>query len=281
MKLDYTEFSYGYAFTENLIRASAYGPSSAPVFPNLIQEAELGYDVKIDLPAVPIFFQFKLPQLMVRDTAKEISSYHLPLSTPFFRMSLMRRDFSNQHQKLVDLERHFPGTVFYASPLSENIAHFNASYSAASVHLESALFSPIDIGPLPDNENHSIAYSRTSPFAWFCSEPEKIKKITFEALVDSVNNMLPNRASQTLADSAFLAHRKLNELLPPQLRNAEGEIRQRIASRWDRLEIHRDIDDEVRTSLVELLVMRELARVGLGVDMAIAQPRQRETGEEQ
>ena len=61
MKLGYSEFSFGYAFTENLIRSSPLSPSGAPVFPNLVQEADLGYDVRIDLPGLPWFFQYNLP----------------------------------------------------------------------------------------------------------------------------------------------------------------------------------------------------------------------------
>src|SRR6267142_405028 len=96
MKLGYTEFSFGYAFTENLIRSSAVGPVGAPVFPNLIQEARLGYDIKIDFPAVPLFFQFKLPELMKRKSANRPSGF----TVPFFRMPVMRRDISDQHKRL-------------------------------------------------------------------------------------------------------------------------------------------------------------------------------------
>ncbi len=50
MKAGYTEFSFGYAFTESLIRGSATAPSGTPVFPNLVQEASLGYDVRSTSP---------------------------------------------------------------------------------------------------------------------------------------------------------------------------------------------------------------------------------------
>ena len=72
MKLNYTEFSFGYAFTKNLIRSSSTTRSGAPVFPNLIQEGQLGYDVRIDLPGRPMYFQYKLPELMVRETPVKI-----------------------------------------------------------------------------------------------------------------------------------------------------------------------------------------------------------------
>jgi hypothetical protein len=64
MKVGYTEFSYGYAFTENLIRSSSTAPTGAPVFPNLLQEGLSGFDVRINFPGVPLFFQYKLPELM-------------------------------------------------------------------------------------------------------------------------------------------------------------------------------------------------------------------------
>ena len=72
-QLEYSEFSFGYAFTENLIRSSATGPSSAPRFPDLVEGGGLGYDVEIDDGRVPVFFQHKLPERMVRSTASETS----------------------------------------------------------------------------------------------------------------------------------------------------------------------------------------------------------------
>jgi hypothetical protein len=88
MKIGYTEFSYGYAFTENLIRSTASAPMGAPVFPNLIQEAQTGYDIHLNFPGVPLFFQFKLPELMRKSTAYEIAKCNcVGLNVPFFRIS--------------------------------------------------------------------------------------------------------------------------------------------------------------------------------------------------
>lgn len=86
MKAGCTEFSFGYAFTENLIRGSATPPSGAPVFPNFVQEATLGYDVQIGFPAFPLFFQYKLPELMTRASAFEFANGLCPgLTLDFFR----------------------------------------------------------------------------------------------------------------------------------------------------------------------------------------------------
>jgi hypothetical protein len=135
MKLGYTEFSFGYAFTENLVRSSATGPKKAPVFPNLVQEAHKGYDVRIDLPGLPLFFQYKLPELMKRDTAREIATYNLTgITVPFFRMPLMPSGLSRQHELLIKLEKKYPKTVLYASPRMQDRRAFNSAYVNGEVH---------------------------------------------------------------------------------------------------------------------------------------------------
>src|ERR1035441_5627119 len=132
------EFSFGYAFTENLIRSSATAPIGAPVFPNLIQEGKSGYDIRINFPGVPFFFQYKLPELMKRGTAFEIANGNCPgLSIPFFRIAMMRRDVSRQHELLIRLEARYPSNVFYAAPCIANIDDFDKAYNAAAVARQS------------------------------------------------------------------------------------------------------------------------------------------------
>jgi hypothetical protein len=183
VKVGYTEFSFGYAFTENLIRSSATAPIGAPVFPNLIQEGNSGYDVRINFPGVPLFFQYKLPELMKRGTAFEIANGHCPgLSIPFFRIAMMRRDVSRQHELLIRLEARYPSNVFYATPCIANVDDFDKAYNGAAVARQSVFFSPTDIGPLPDHKAHSIAYKSGLRNGYFCSNPKPIKARNFDEL---------------------------------------------------------------------------------------------------
>jgi hypothetical protein len=253
------------------------------VFPNLIQEAQLGYDVKIDLPGVPLFFQFKLPEIMVRDTAREISQLALPgLVAPFFRMPLMRRDLSDQHAHLMRLENKFPNAVFYATTMLDTSTAFNAAYGNAEVHTRSALFSPIDIGPLPDDKNHVVSYSATSLVAWRCSEAKDIGYRTFMDLMENLSQRLTERGESTLEKSVADIREGLWPLLPEELHQAESDLRARIVARRSiaRATIRRSIArtsptvDRVRSVSTEILVLKELSRVGLGVDLLIAQPGQ-------
>lgn len=273
MKLGYTEFSYGYAFTENLIRSSPTGPATAPMFPNLVQEAKLGYDVRVDLPGAPLYFQFKLPTLLTRDTAREIVDRLAGLSVNFFRMPLMRKDKSDQHKHLIDLERRRPNAVFYASPLMETVDDFNRAYAAAAVHAESAYFSPIDIGPLPDSAEHSVSYKRSSAIAWRCSEPRKVTQLRFSDVIAKAQDDLSKRDGERLEDSVRKIREEVDPLLPRELLSAEPGIRERVAAREGARAAEISPSERTRAVTIDLLVARELVRVGLGLEMIIAQPR--------
>lgn len=271
-RLGYTEFSFGYAFTENLIRSSATAPYGAPSFPNLVQEGKLGYDVRIDLPAFPLFFQFKLPELMVRETAAEIATHGLPLNCEFFRMALMRRNCSAQHQLLIDLEHMQPGAVFYASPMMKSVGDFDAAYNSAAAHLRSALFSPSDIGPLPDDSQHVVSYNANATSGWFCSEPAPIKLRTFETLLPQIEDRL---AEPGFADVGQVVRRVRGALLEArggEIMINEAALRERFRSR-NLDQIDSELSDDERAVAEELFVARELARVGVGVELIIAQPR--------
>ncbi len=274
MKLGYSEFSFGYAFTENLIRSSTTAPSGAPVFPNLVQEAQLGYDVHIDLPGLPLFLQYKLPELMTRNTAAEISKYKLAgLSIPFFRMPLMRSGASRQHERLIELEKKFPGTVLYVSPCLRNVTQFDLAYKNGHVHELSMFFSPTDIGPLPDTKDHSVAYHNGPPVAYFRSEPREIKAMTYETLAGSARELFHRPQYSELANSSTALRDTIRDLVSPQMRGAENELAQRITSRRSIRPDGPPVLPETERTIENILVAREMARIDLSVDVMIAQPR--------
>ncbi|MER9158336.1 hypothetical protein [Mesorhizobium sp. M0778] len=200
MKVGYTEFSFGYAFTENLIRSSSAAPVGAPVFPNLIQEGHSGFDIRINFPGVPLFFQYKLPELMKRGTAFEIASGHSPgLSIPFFRIAMMRRDVSRQHELLLRLEARYPSNVFYAAPCIANMSDFDRSYNGATVARQSIFVSPGDIGPLPDDKAYSLAYKPGLATGYFARNPSPPK---FKHLMISLRSLRSSSPRSVLRKSA-------------------------------------------------------------------------------
>ena len=272
MRLGYTEFSYGYGFTENLIRAAAQSPTAAPQFPNLVQEAQLGYDVRVDMPACPLFFQFKLPELMVRDTAFEISQHGLSLSCNFFRMPLMRRDLSNQHQVLIQLEDSNAGLVHYASPMLEDIQEFNDAYNVGAIHQHTAFFSPQDIGPLPDDKKHTVSYNVAATSAWFCSNPQKVVLRQFKHLLQKATAKFEQPEFAQLEQVANRTSGALRELGGDYIDVDEDSLRQRIRARFDSgTRAAPPTERQIRVA-EELLAAREIARIGFGLEMLVVQP---------
>ncbi|WP_439868978.1 hypothetical protein [Pseudomonas syringae] len=71
MKPEMSEFSYGFAFTNELIHAPDSHVVAAPEFPSLQKEGKPsgGYDVKIPFGS-PLFLQFKLSHFMARTNSE-------------------------------------------------------------------------------------------------------------------------------------------------------------------------------------------------------------------
>ena len=138
-----TEFSYGYCVTEELANGPGPRLMAAPYFPSLRTEGrEGGFDVRI---GTALFLQFKLSEEMRSRKAKE-AELNL-LSPRFYRFWLHRRNLSNQHQMLIDLERVTGNQVFYIAPRFADVRALDKARADSAVVESSAIFSPSDIGP--------------------------------------------------------------------------------------------------------------------------------------
>lgn len=174
MTPDISEFSYGYALTEELVHRSGLKITAAPLFPSLIDEGRAGggYDVHLPFVGFPLFLQFKLSHCMVRSSALEAQLG--ALTPPFYRMHLRPTRHSEQHNLLLDLEKK-GHAVFYAGPHFHRPEELNHCYMSTSVTENSIFVRPETIGPLPDDGDHHLAFSAGSPL-YFCSEPKPIRE---------------------------------------------------------------------------------------------------------
>ena len=173
MKPDISEFSYGYAVTEALVRGFGNDISAAPVFPSLVAEGREGggYDVGIQISGIPLFLQFKLSDCMRRNSVVEVRRGLL--AVPFYRMHLRPKRHSRQHELLLSLERE-GNLVYYAAPLFHRPSELNDAYSEGCVLQRSVFIPPSAIGRLPDGNNHHVAFSPSA--CYVLSEPKRIEK---------------------------------------------------------------------------------------------------------
>ena len=170
MRPEISEFSYGYALTENLIAGTSV--VAAPVFPSLRSEGQAGgYDVRIPFPVRPLFLQFKLSHYLFGRNARERRAGLF--TSPFYRMYLYPLRHSQQHNMLLALEQS-GNLVFYATPAFHTASKLNSAYLRRQVIYRSVFFSPSAIGDLPDNDEHYIAFQWRGRAFRFSKEPQEV-----------------------------------------------------------------------------------------------------------
>ena len=193
MKPDISEFSFGYAITESLIRGNAFGLEAAPVFPSLIQEGQEGggFDVHLPFEGSPLFLQFKLSDCMVGDNAKEAND----IGVPYYRMHIRPLRHSLQHQMLLDLEAD-GRIVYYVAPKFHTSTELNEAYLGRQVAQRSIFIQPSLIGDL-DNKDHYVVFKEdVEPIV--CSEPKKINQpVDYRSFVEHTTTHAKRFGEQT------------------------------------------------------------------------------------
>lgn len=177
MKSNFSEFTYGYALTEEFIYTlnSVIG---VPIFPSLIDEGRSGgYDVKFRKSGIPLFLQFKLSSYMKRNNAKEIKKYHLYQSAPIYRMKLRPLRYSQQHNQLLDLENK-GNEVYYVCPKFHTNSDIDNYYTRKEIIDNSVFIRPTSIGILPDDKTHHVAFRKNDNYGYLLSEPKKVKGLS-------------------------------------------------------------------------------------------------------
>lgn len=234
MRPDFSEFSYGYAVTEELVAFSKAILVAAPLFPSLYEEGKVGgYDVNIPMKGTPVFLQFKLSDCLERANSKE---YPSPIpSLPYYRMYLRPRNNSDQHQLLIDLENSGE-SVFYIAPEFYLRSELNHFYLSKTVISNSAAFSPVDLGPLPDNDQHYVVFERGTSAGYFCSDnPVEVRKTSIKKglghLIESRNVQPRDLGERGLQHISEHMLETLSRQKSFELNSDMGELRALLSNR--------------------------------------------------
>ena len=198
MRPNISEFSYGFAITNELVQAPG-AVTAAPVFPSLLAEGQQGggWDVKLDRPGVPLFLQFKLCDQMTRRTCRE--ARQAGFNVPCYRMHLRSARSSRQHEMLLDLEA-TGQEVYYSAPIFHQPEELNDAFLQRSVRARSIWIRPSDIGQLPDDGDHHVSFEPGSPWTLF-SKPRPIEaRREFEDVATQLTNRLRERERTDLSE---------------------------------------------------------------------------------
>ena len=226
-KCQFSEFSYGYCLTEDLVVGQGLPITAAPVFPSLIDEGQpgVGYDVRFDLPGTPLFLQFKLVHQMVKRSANEAKRGHF--QPPFYRMHLRSSRISDQHESLLSLEQ-AGNDVFYVAPAFHTTTALNTAYAQRRVWDRSFRIRPALLGPLPDDNTHHVSFRQASG-AWrfYSDDPSREGRApNTEEIVEALQRRIAERGKRNLHSQIADLDASLQTIV--KRRNIERNERERI-----------------------------------------------------
>ena len=194
VKSEFSEFSYGYALTDNLRRSGLGEATAAPVLPSLADEgaAAGGYDLAVPIDGIPLLLQFKVPEVLTKRSKLIPAGW----ATPYYRMYLRPSRHSEQHALL--MEHDYAGrAVFYAAPRFHTTDALNDHFLTTQVYHRSFLIKPSEIGALPDPFEHCVAYQADGEEHEFQSERRRLfGKFDSSHLEDDLRQRIPDRVSR-------------------------------------------------------------------------------------
>lgn len=152
MKSSFSELSYAFALTENLVNSLGLPLLMAPTFPSTAAEGKkgAGHDLKLTMPGMSLFLQFKLSHCMRYASAKEFTSGKFSGGDPVYRMYLHPLSSSRQTSLMLNLEKRH-GFVYYVAPLFHLPTDLSKHFFAKTVAQESRFLRPSVIKKMPDN----------------------------------------------------------------------------------------------------------------------------------
>jgi len=150
-----SEFTFGYAFLYEQTQRNWAGLKAVPILPSLKQEQDLGWDAHLPTQAADFYYQFKLSAFLERRNSKYIKDG--VYNTPYYRVSLYRRDNNLQHSRLrVHCQTH-PNT-YYVAPEFSTSTDFQAAFFARNVTENSRLIPVTACDDIDDAEQHYLTY---------------------------------------------------------------------------------------------------------------------------
>jgi hypothetical protein len=201
MKRKVSEFAYGFVLTHELVRGYGYLPTDValPGTGKTRKKPKTDDNADTQPKGYPLFLQFKASEFMKRKNAGESKLVGLP----YFRFPIYRKTQSNQQPLLSELEKR-GYVVFYATPKMHEAVNLNGAFFDGRVVAHSLFVSPLEIGELPDNQNHRVVFSGATKDVFFCPKPRRLERaIHGEDFRERLQEVLASREPEVLDDEFY------------------------------------------------------------------------------
>jgi hypothetical protein len=229
VRADFSEFSYGYAFTEELVRGFSNQIKAAPLFPSLRAEGrdDGGYDVRLDFnrPGDLIYIQFKLSQcLNVKSNTPEYCEHgYFSPGTRIYRFQIT----ASQHNALRRHEEN-EHNVFYVTPCFCGQDAFNRIYLTREIARETQYFIPSEIDLSTEKSSHTVTFEVGGAHL-VRSEPVPIKRsLNFTEWRERLEKVVASQQQpfrQYLAERAEVLFVELSDMLAtPVVKSLQSQL---------------------------------------------------------
>lgn len=236
MKSRFSELSYAFALTDNLIRRIGYPTVSAPTFPSTAAEGKKGggYDLKLSYPGAALFLQFKLSEQMSSKSALEFKKGAFPqmiggVKAPVYRFYLRPLKYSRQTSLMLKLEKRHQH-VYYVAPLFHTLSELNQHYADKRVDLESRFLKPSIIKKMPDKQEHFVSFRKSGKPWRFSVEPTELEgTLSNEDLVAGLRaSLVPDTSLETVITKLLV---DMRESIIEDADDIDGPVRARVPTR--------------------------------------------------
>jgi hypothetical protein len=180
-----SEFTFGFAFLYEQTTANWPDLTAAPVLPSLQQEQNAGWDALLPVEGTPYFYQFKLTEYLYRGNATFIRDGIY--NSPYYRISLHRRDNNRQHRLLRTHSLQNPET-YYVAPEIDTIGQFNNLFLARNLTNNSRLIPLSDCDDISETDEiqHYITFTQSNQNWIFHSDPSRKEHSYFGADISNL-----------------------------------------------------------------------------------------------
>jgi hypothetical protein len=172
---EFSEFTFGFAFTQEVTSLCWSALGGAPTMPSLFDEGHgKGFDAAVGLWGWTLFAQFKKGWRATRSSALQWSTYN----SEYYRFEIYPNSRSTQHEDLLALERAAPlHWVAYVAPVFHSNARLNSLFMNQHVLDNVRMIAPRAIGHL-DDDLHYVTYRTRTDAPLVHSDPKTINAIS-------------------------------------------------------------------------------------------------------
>jgi len=175
VRVDISEFTFGYAFLHEQTLLNSENLRAAPILPSLREEVDEGWDAHLPVVGIDYYYQFKLSDYLSYPNASFIRDG--TYTSPYYRIQLYRHNQNRQHQRLKEHTIDHPDT-YYVAPEFFNKTQFDSAFLSQQVTAHSRLIPLNECDNITDNEQHYITYQPDNP-DWILHSEKKINKNSF------------------------------------------------------------------------------------------------------